>query len=92
MIGIIINGNAIRQTLVDNVSSLNFFSINLLHKINVDTSLIKFHSLTICGFDNVARSSLGIITLHVKVGPVTLSTPIHVMSDNLTYNLLLGRP
>lgn len=93
MIEVIINDSVIRQTLVDNGSSLNLCSISLLHKINVDTSLIKIYSLTIwAGFDNVAKYSLGIIALHVKVGPITLPTPIHVMPRNMTYNLLLGRP
>ena len=40
----------------------------------------------------MAKSSLGIITLPIIVGPVTLPTPIHVMLGNLTYNLLLGSP
>lgn len=92
MIMVIINDSAIRQTLVDKGFGLNVCSINLLHRINVDTSLIKVISLTIHGFDNVAKSLLGIITLLVKVGPVTIPTPIHVMSRELTYNLLLGRP
>lgn len=92
MIVDIINDSAIRQTLVDNGYGLNVCSINLLHKINVDTSLIKPDSLTIIGFDNVAKSSLGIITLLVKVGQVTLPTPIHVMSTELIYKFLLGRP
>ncbi|GLJ36816.1 hypothetical protein SUGI_0742690 [Cryptomeria japonica] len=60
--------------------------------MNVDTSLIEPDSHPIRGFDNVAKSSLGIITLPITVGPVTLPIPIHVMSGNLTYNLLLGRP
>lgn len=92
MIVILINNNAIRQTIVDNGSGLNICSINLLHKIMVDTSLIKPNSLTIFGFDNVARSSLGTITLPIKVRPVILPTPIHVMPDTLTYNLMLGQP
>lgn len=32
------------------------------------------------------------MTLLVKVGKVTLQTPIHVMPHEFLYNLLLGRP
>ncbi|GLJ23982.1 hypothetical protein SUGI_0456270 [Cryptomeria japonica] len=60
--------------------------------MNVDRSLMEPDSHSIRGFDNVAKTSLGIITLPLTVGPVTLPTPIHVMLGNLTYNLLLGRP
>lgn len=42
--------------------------------------------------NNVTKSSLGIITFPIKVGHVTLPTLIHVISGELTYNLLLGRP
>lgn len=35
---VLINGNSIRSTLVDNGSTLNVHIINLLHKIKVDTS------------------------------------------------------
>ncbi|GLJ49633.1 hypothetical protein SUGI_1053010 [Cryptomeria japonica] len=92
MIVVIMKDTAIRRTLVDNGSSLNVCSINLLHKMNVDTSLIESDSRPIRGFDNVAKTSLGTITLPITVGPVTLPTPIQVMLGNLTYNLLLGRP
>ena len=47
MIVVIINEHAIRRTLVDNDSGLNVCSINLLHNMNVDTSLIKPDSLPI---------------------------------------------
>lgn len=30
--------------------------------------------------------------MSIKVGPIALPTPIHVMSGELKYNLFLGRP
>lgn len=57
MIMVIIIDSVIRQTLVDNGSSLNICSINLLHRINAYTSLTKPNSLSICGFNNVGKSS-----------------------------------
>ncbi|GLJ11025.1 hypothetical protein SUGI_0140700 [Cryptomeria japonica] len=92
MIVVIMKDTTIRRTLVDNGSGLNVCSINLLHKMNVDTSLIEPDSRPIRGFDKLAKNSLGTITLPITVGPVTLPTSIHVMLGNLTYNLLLGRP
>lgn len=44
----LINGHVIRCTLVDNGTALNMCSIDLLHKIKVDTSLIQPDSLHIC--------------------------------------------
>lgn len=58
----------------------------------MDPSLIKHKYLSIRGFDNVAREFLGTITFPIKVGPVILPTPIQVMLNSITYNLLLGKP
>lgn len=52
---------------MDNGLGLNVCSSDLLHKINVGTSLIQSESLSICGFDNVARESLGTVTLLIKI-------------------------
>lgn len=90
VIFILINDNVIGRALVDNGFSFNVCSIELLHKINVDTSLIEPNSLTIYDFDNVAISYLGTITLPIKVRPIILPTPIHVMRNDLNYNILLG--
>lgn len=43
------------NTLIDNLSSLNVCSLNMLCKINVDTSLLKLDLTSIHGFDNVGR-------------------------------------
>lgn len=77
--------------MIDNGSTLNVCGIDLLHKIKVDTSLIKLDKLKIHGFDNLGIQSLGTITLPIKVGPVTLSTLFHVMLGALSYNMILGR-
>lgn len=92
MIVVPINGNSIRRTLVDNVFGLNVCSIDLLDNIIVDTSLIQLESLSIHGFDNADRSSLGTVTFPIKIGLAILATPIQIMLEKLTYNLVLGRP
>jgi hypothetical protein len=92
MIIIIINQKGIKNTIIDNGLGLNICSIELLREIGVDMSLIKLYILSIHGFDNVGRQSLGTITLSVKIGPLNLPTLIHVMLDNISYNLLLGIP
>lgn len=92
MIMVIIHDSFIRWTLVDNGSSLSVCGLDLLDKINVDRSLFEPSSITIWGFYNVAKQCLGVITFPVRVGPIVLPTPTHVMQGNLTYNLLLGIP
>lgn len=82
----------IKGTLIDNGSPLNIFRVDLLDKINWDHSSIQPDPLCVCCFDNVPREILGIVILPIKVGLVTLPTPIHVMPNHLNYNLLLGRP
>lgn len=89
---VVINKCGIKITLIDNGSTLNFCSVNLLDMIGVDKAKIELDFLSIHGFDNVGKQPLSVITLHVKVGKVTLQTLIHVMPGNLSYNLLLGRP
>lgn len=82
----------IRGNLVDNGSALNICCVDLLDKINWDYSSIQPDHLCVRGFDNVLKESLGIVILPIKVGPMTLPTPIHVIPNHLNYNLLLGRP
>ena len=48
--------------------------------------------MSIKGFDNVAKFVMGVVHLELRVGPKTLLTPIQVIDEKLSYNLLLGRP
>ena len=55
------------------------------------TSLIQLDYILNCIFDNTTKTTLGIMTLLVKLGPIILPTPIHAILDALTYNLILRR-
>lgn len=91
MVAVLVNGNLIRRTLIDNGSGLNVCSLDMLKAINVDMSTMKLDNLPICGFDNISKKNLEFITLPIKVDPIVLDTLIHVMPGLLNYNLLLGR-
>lgn len=91
MIIALINQLVIKRTLVENDSTLNVCSINLLDKIKVDKIQIQPDSLSIRGFDNIGKKPLGVITLPITIGKETLQTPVDVMPHDLSYNLLLGR-
>ena len=67
-------------------------SVDMLKQIKVDLSHIKPDSVSIRGFDNISKKTLGTITLPIKVGLFILNSHIHVAHGPLNYNLLLGRP
>lgn len=81
----------IKITLVDVGSTLKVCSVSLLDRLNIHKSTIRHDSLSIMGFDNVAKKSLGVIIIPLTIGVVTLNTPIHIMSYQLSRNLILGR-
>jgi hypothetical protein len=91
MIMVRINKTGVRHTHIDNGSSFNVCSMDLLDKLSVDKNLIEHNDLCICGFDNIIRQPLGTITLPIKVGSVVFPTPIHIMLGPLLYNFLLDR-
>lgn len=82
----------IHRTLIDNGFGLNVCRINMPKEIKVDLSNIQPDNVHVCGFNNVSKKSLGIITLLIKLGPTILDTPIYVMPRPLNYNLILGIP
>lgn len=80
----------IKRTLVYNGSDLNISSVNLLDKFDVEKLEIQPDSLSIKGFDNVEKQPIGVINLPILVRLVTFQTPIHVMPNDISYNILLG--
>ena len=92
MVAVTINKRVIRRTLIDNGSRINICSMDMLKEINVNPSIIQPDNVLVCVFDNISKSTLGIITLPIKVGSIILNTSIHVMPRPLNYNLLLVRP
>lgn len=92
MVSIIINKSIIHRTLIDNGSGLNVCSMDMLKAIKDDLSTIQPDKVPICVFDNIDKNTLDIIMLPIKVGPVILNTPFHVMFGPLNYNLIFGGP
>lgn len=87
MVVVLINENLIRRTLIDNGSGLNVCSMDILKAIKDDMSTVKPYNIPIHGFDNIAKNTLCIINLPVKVGSIILDTPIHMIPRPLNYNL-----
>ena len=80
MVVVTINKSIIHRTFIDNIFGLNVCSMDMLKEINTDLSTIQPNNVPIHGFDNISKSTFGIITLPIKVGLVILNTPIYVMS------------
>lgn len=48
--------------------------------------------ITIKAYDEVERSSKGLIVLHIRVGPIEHKVVFQVLDIPLAYNIFLGRP
>lgn len=53
--------------------------MEMLKDIQDDILTIQPSQNPICGFDNITKHTLGIITLLIKVGPIILDTSMHFM-------------
>lgn len=79
--------------MVDGVAGLNICTLRVIivlkfYKSDIDPS----RRITIKSYDDVERPSKGVITLLIRVGPMTKNTLLQFLDLDLPYNMILGRP
>ena len=81
------------QVLIDNDTRLNIVSFHVVQQLGLSKFTIDPRcKITIKAYDEVERSSKGLIILLVWVGLVEKDIVFQVLDILLTYNLLLERP
>ena len=78
---------------VDTLLSLNFISFNAIQQLGMSKFLIDPRwKITIKTYDEVKKSSKGLIVLPTWIGLVEKDVVFQVLDILPAYNVLLGRP
>lgn len=86
------DGRSIKKLLIDNESSINIISSNVLYQLGWDLDFIS-HSLSeIQAFNNKSSLMLDTMDISLKIGVNIIITCFLVIEDMTEHNLLLGRP
>ena len=92
-IEVLIQRHKIKRVLIDNGSSLNLYTLKMIHFLGLLEDLLDVNKrITIKAYDERERGSKGVIMLPLKVGPAIINIECHVLDLDLPYNILLGRP
>ncbi|GLJ29604.1 hypothetical protein SUGI_0583760 [Cryptomeria japonica] len=83
----------IKQVLIDGGAGLNICTLSTIKQLGYSKKIVNAtNKITIKAYDNEERSSKGIVTLPLRVGPITKDVVCQVLDLDFTYNILLGHP
>lgn len=83
-----------RCVFIDGGAGLNIYSLSLLKTLGYFEEVINTKKkITIKPYDEVERSSKGLVVLPIRIGPVKRDILFQIVDAGpLAYNILLGRP
>ncbi|XP_060182425.1 uncharacterized protein LOC132612102 [Lycium barbarum] len=81
----------IKHVFVDQENATNIINIRVIEEIQM-TSKIIHKSIMLTGFNNSTERTLGEITLPVVASGVELETAFLIMSSEMAYDIIVGRP
>lgn len=91
-IELVIKHYKLKRVLIDNGSTLNLCTLKFIMQIGYIVKNLYNQCITIKAYDNVEKSSVGMINLPIQVGPIIQDTLCHIVDLDLPFNILLGRP
>ena len=91
-IAILTSNFAVKRVMIDNGSALNICTLKFIKQAGYTEADIINEVITIKAYDNLERTTEGIVLLPIKVGPIIQETICHVVDLNLPFNILLGHP
>ncbi|XP_026399215.1 uncharacterized protein LOC113295074 [Papaver somniferum] len=86
-----INKHPLKRAFVYGGASLNLISMHTLDILGVQRSAIRMRTTSVKGFGGHTQTSIGIVNLVMKVGPIRALTPFYILEDDTTFHVLLGR-
>lgn len=87
-----IHKHRVKHVLIDGGLGLNICTYNLLTQLGFSENVIDpGKKITIKAYDDEERTSKGLVSLPIKVGPVERDVLFQVLDIPLSYNILLGR-
>ena len=87
-----VNELGVRKALVDNGASVNLMPKNVFDTLPHGQERLILHEVILSGFDSNKSKTMGHIMVDLKVGPIRGPTRFHVLEEETSYHLLLGRP
>ena len=83
----------VRHVLIDGGVGLNIYSLSLLKILGYYEQVIDTRrNIIIKSYDEVERSSKGLVVLPIRIGPVEKNILFQIVDVGpLAYNILLGR-
>lgn len=88
-----IHKHKVKHVLIDGGTRLNIYTYHLLTQLGFFENVIDLgKKITIKAYDEEERTSKGLVSLPIRVGPVERDVLFQVLDIPLSYNILLGRP
>ena len=87
-----VNELGVRRALVDNGASVNLMPKSIFETLLHGQERLIPHEVTLSGFASNKSKTLGHIMVDLKVGPLRSPTRFHILEEETSYHLLLGRP
>lgn len=92
-IEVLIHKHCVKCVLIDGGAGLNICTLKLICALGYyENAIDARRKITIKYYDDEERSSQGLISLPVQVGPIVKEIIFQVLDKDLTYNILLGHP
>ena len=79
-------------TLVDNGAGFNVFPLRTVSQIGFRAEDIMPAVKGMKAFDNTHHDALGILVIHLVVGPAKFEVAFYIVDVESSFNLLLGSP
>lgn len=87
-----IHKHRVKHVLIDGGARLNICTYSLLTQLGFSKNFIDLtKKITIKAYDEEERTSKGLVSLPIRVGPVERDVIFQVLDLLLSYNILLGR-
>ena len=87
-----VNELGVKRALVDNGASVNLMPKSVFTALPRGQERLTLHEVTLSGFASNKSKTIGHIVVDLKVGPLRSPTRFHVIEEDTSYHLLLGRP
>ena len=86
-----INGFDVHRVLVDSGSAADLLQLLAFIHMKLSSGMLNSAGRILSGFNGATTTTLGDVTLPVKVGPVTQQVLFSVVEDLGPYNAIVGR-
>ena len=77
--------------LFDTSASKNVCSLSTLNTLGIEETEVTKHRFACAAYDKSQREAMGTIKLNITIGPLTSTTIVIVMEEDIAQSLILGR-